>query len=528
MEEKSREAMLAQRGEDFQKPKGGGGGELEPTDKWYGRRYDRQPTWWERGARGGAANYTAAIVNIAFALILLTEIVLWVKVALVWRGTSTPGYALAVFLPLLLPSLLLPLLAVLHSLTRGRLSYSSSLLLVLPPSPLLLHLLLIYRKVQGEEHHRISIAARGASLAQALLTSLPLTTLALLTLVRGTVDTEKVDMAMAHSHLFEHGLQTAAATVSLLNLLLAALRYNERQTGRAVSLLVGLPFLFTNLCLRLLGFALLFAYFDTLWILLFLGLHFCVSALAVQLGSGRTVCGRACRALLGVPGVEGEREQGVLAALLLSLANTALPAGYNRDRRLGHCTGRSWSLVVVSWLGGLALHGLVIHQTILREIPNVYMGLAPVDMSMLMPKTGLAVHLPNAMGGGFNVKLVLPETIMTMDAEHPASYELSTSHTQDMVVALALPLLLALLSLPFTVLRIILLGWNCSLSRQKEWMPMGLEEGEGRASRSRNCLTVCCGVANMVLFTVILVVVVGIYVLVAIHSNTLPPVRDLS
>ena len=36
-----------------------------------------------------------------------------------------------------------------------------------------------------------------------------------------------------------------------------------------------------------------------------------------------------------------------------------------------------------------------------------------------------------------------------------------------MVVALALPLLLALLTLPFTVLRIILLGWNCSLSRQK-------------------------------------------------------------
>ena len=46
------------------------------------RRYDRQPTWWERGARGGASNYTAAIVNIAFALILLTEIVLWVKVGL--------------------------------------------------------------------------------------------------------------------------------------------------------------------------------------------------------------------------------------------------------------------------------------------------------------------------------------------------------------------------------------------------------------------------------------------------------------
>ena len=42
------------------------------------------------------------------------------------------------------------------------------------------------------------------------------------------------------------------------------------------------------------------------------------------------------------------------------------------------------------------------------QIPNVYTGLAPVDMSMLMPKTGLAVNLPNALGGGFNMKVVLP------------------------------------------------------------------------------------------------------------------------
>lgn len=45
-------------------------------------------------------------------------------------------------------------LAILHSLTQGRLSYSSSMLLLLPPSPLLLHLLILYRKLQGEEHHR--------------------------------------------------------------------------------------------------------------------------------------------------------------------------------------------------------------------------------------------------------------------------------------------------------------------------------------------------------------------------------------
>merc|ERR1719205_184117 len=99
---------------------------------------------------------------------------------------------------------------------------------------------------------------------------------------------------MLHSHLYEHSIQGVAATISLANLFVATLRYNERLTGRAVSLLVGIPFLFTNISVRLLGFSLLLAYFDIPWVLLFLGLHFCVAAFAVQLASGQTVCGRVC------------------------------------------------------------------------------------------------------------------------------------------------------------------------------------------------------------------------------------------
>ena len=42
----------------------------------------------------------------------------------------------------------------------------------------------------------------------------------------------QVDMAMLHSHLYEHSLQGVAATISLANLLIATLRYNERLTGK--------------------------------------------------------------------------------------------------------------------------------------------------------------------------------------------------------------------------------------------------------------------------------------------------------
>ena len=80
-----------------------------------------------------------------------------------------------------------------------------------------------------------------------------------------------------------------------------------------------------------------------------------------------------------------------------------------------------------------------------------------------------------------------PRTKMTMDAEHPASYELTTSAHQDLLIALAVPMLLALLTLPFTLLRVILLGWNCSLARQKvngllyntviKWLIISLRNG---------------------------------------------------
>ena len=170
-------------------------------------------------------------------------------------------------------------------------------------------------------------------------------------------------------------------------------------------------------------------------------------------------------------------------------------------------------------------------------------------MSMLMPKTGLAVNLPNALGGGFNMRVVLPRTKMTMDAEHPASYELTTSPHQDLIIALAVPMLLALLTLPFTLLRVILLGWNCSLARQKvittkpfafqkvdflsqEWDGSDAdssEEGEERRSgKSRNCLTVICGVSAMMLFTIILMVVMVLYIFLIIQSTSSPLVRDLS
>ena len=126
-----------------------------------------------------------------------------------------------------------------------------------------LTLLNICRKLQGEDHSRLSKAARTAAFVQSLVTSLPLVLVSLVTLLRSSIGDEMVDMTDLHRHLNDHSLQGLAASVSLLNLLVTTLRFNERHMGRAVTLLVGFPFLFTNIAFRLLGFSLLFCYFDT-------------------------------------------------------------------------------------------------------------------------------------------------------------------------------------------------------------------------------------------------------------------------
>ena len=116
---------------------------------------------------------------------------------------------------------------------------------------------------------------------------------------------------------------------------------------------------------------------------------------------------------------------------------------------------------------------------------------------------------------------------MEMAGDHPASYRINASHTQDWILALMSPFMLIVITVPFTVLRILLLGWNCTLTRQF-WD----EEEEGleasTASKKRNCLTVCCGVSGMMMFTNLLMILVIVYIFIFHQSLNSPLAKDSS
>jgi len=524
MDISARQAMLAG---DSDKPKIlSDNTVLEPD--WLTKKYnmERKEMWWDRNSKARYdRNFCGLFVNIFYLFLLITEVVLWIKVFLSWRLTSTPGYSIAVIIPLLLPSLVLPSLSILHSLFRGRLSYTSACLLIVPPAPIALHFLIFYRKLQGEDHHRLSKAVRVAGFIQSLVTSLPLIIVSLVSLLKATVGAYDVDTSDMHRHLNYHSLQGLAVTVSLVNLVVTSLRFNERDSGRAVSLLVGFPFLFTNIGLRLIGFSFLFCYYDKVWLFLCLGLLFWICALSVLVSSMERMCGRLRRAL-GDNSSNSSLSQkttlmdGTAGMLLLSLGNMFVPCGYATN-------SRGWRMLFVSWLGSLLVHGPVIYQAIMSHVPNTFQGLAPVDMGMIIPETGLKLDLPNVYGG-LSVGVNLPRTKMVMTGDHPASFKINASYDQDLMLALLIPVLLGLLTVPFTLLRILLLGWNCTLTRQ----PFPDEDDDEddlrleKASKSRNCLAVCCGVSGMMMFTFNTVLVVFIYIVVVIMSFSKPLVRD--
>ena len=118
---------------------------------------------------------------------------------------------------------------------------------------------------------------------------------------------------------------------------------------------------------------------------------------------------------------------------------------------------------------------------------------------------------------------------MNMAGDHPASYQINTSHTQDLVAALVSPVLLVTLTIPFTILRILLLGWNCTLQRNQ--FPDEDDDDEihlSKASKARNCAMVCCGVSGMMMFTMLLMLVVIVYIFILLQSVSSPLEKDPS
>jgi len=365
----------------------------------------------------------------------------------------------------LLPSLLLPILLLLP-----RPSWKRSLPLLVPPSPFVLHLLFLRQQVTEGHCNRLNSATRACSLAASLLSSFSLLLLSSTSLVSAAVKEDKVDLSSLEREMSNNGCLVLAMIASAINLIVALIRYNESRSGTAITLLVGFPFLLGNLFINTFSFSLLLAFSSFSSFLLHILLSLAVSVVAILVGVGGRLGGG----------------KGALAALLLAAANMLMPVGY--ARRPAGPPGKNWCHLVISWLGGSALHASVIYQAILYKVPRT--------LSVLVPVGWLSFHAPQIEAESDYSQITMPEHNLEFDGNEAVLVEFDIGEDLAAKFSQILPSALILAGLPFMVLRALLLEWDCALVPHQDY------EADGPLpNKARGCATLCCAIIGVIFFT---------------------------
>lgn len=469
-------------------------------------------------------DYWSATGHLIMALIIIAELVLWIQVMHIWRYSPLNLSLFIILLPVFMPSIANPLLSTVHSLTRGKLSFKLGLLLMIPPSPALIHLILVYRALARVDKDRKARIVRIAGIVQACVMSFPLLLISMNTLIMSIFVKNSVDAGLFHRHIYDNKMQFAASTLSFLNLLITAYRYNERLTSRPVAILVGFPFIFSNILFRIIGFSLLFSLFEPMWIVLCLGIMFGMSAISVQLSSNYTICGRMFRAAFGDSSVEDEKKCSIFNSLLLSIGGVILPVGYASDTKLGHVTGRGWRLILVNAIGAVAILCTVVSTAIVQYVPNKFSVKALISTFLQMNEMEISIRT-----GGKEISMAMPKHQIQVLADGPAQATFSVSHHDDIIMSYLVPAFLCLLVIPFTILRIILIGWDCRMERQLlnvedeiDSYQINSRQHKRYATHGRSCCAVLWSISSLMSFTGLITLSMAVYVFCSFLTHIEP------
>ena len=157
---------------------------------------------------------------------------------------------------------------------------------------------------------------------------------------------------------------------------------------------------------------------------------------------------------------------------------------------------------------------VAVSTTVLYYVPNNYHGLV---MSGLSGWTIQLPEIPLVMKTGMGVDFRVKTPPREVDLTQVLNMDIITDDTLDMIVAIALPVIMLLLTLPITLTRVAMLGLDCIMIRRNTDDSEGGHHatlGDRRAGLGpRVTMTLCCGlVAGMVTTIIVLTaaVIVGI------------------
>lgn len=122
--------------------------------------------------------------------------------------------------------------------------------------------------------------------------------------------------------------------------------------------------------------------------------------------------------------------------------------------------------------------------------------------------------------GGKEFTMDMPKTQINVIGERHAKATMTLNSHDDMYISYIVPSLLCLLVLPFTVLRILLLGWDCTLERRSE--EDDLYNERRKVSSGRSCCAVMWSIASLMSFTSLFSMCLGTLVLCLVLMHVHP------
>ena len=150
--------------------------------------------------------------------------------------------------------------------------------------------------------------------------------------------------------------------------------------------------------------------------------------------------------------------------VLLGFASIVTPSGYSNDRKSHHPRIKGGLYLILNYLVNMSILGVTLGYTILHRVPNDIHGvtLPKVNINVIMPKSQIT-----AQTGALDVAINLPESKIDMGSMPSMKVNLSTE-SSDRVIAILFPIALAVLCLPFTIMRAAMMELDCFVTRRKQ------------------------------------------------------------
>jgi len=141
------------------------------------------------------------------------------------------------------------------------------------------------------------------------------------------------------------------------------------------------------------------------------------------------------------------------------------------------------------------------------QVPNTYSGLemASLGVQLEVPETEVLVKSLS----GMDIKVRLPITHMDLGGMESMQATVDMDEWLDLLVAVAAPLLLALLTLPATLTRAALLGLDCVVLRREEVESSGSLASARGSLGGRVTTALACGLLGALLTSILVLAAVA-------------------